>query len=55
MNKHPGETWHCRSVSGYGAALVQEGRQPEALNPRCSCGAIMKEKCKPPLFTHPDF
>jgi hypothetical protein len=55
MNKHPGETWHCRNVSGHGAALVQEGSQPEALNPRCSRGAIMKEKCKSPLFTHPDF
>jgi len=40
---------------GHGAALIHEGSQPEALNPRCSCGATMKEKYKSPSFTHPDF
>ena len=55
MVMHSGEHWHCTNRV-CGCSIVVESETPnEGVNPRCSCGALMKKEYKSPVFRYLDF
>ena len=52
---HPGERWHCINLSCRCTVIVNSGTLREGVNPRCSCGSVMKKDFKAPVFFYLDF
>jgi hypothetical protein len=55
MVMQPGERWHCINLACRCTIVVESGTSQEGVNPRCSCGSIMKKDYKPPVFSYLDF
>ncbi|HYK40104.1 MAG TPA: hypothetical protein VEU98_08750 [Candidatus Eremiobacteraceae bacterium] len=55
MIMHSGERWHCLDLSCRCTVIVESGTSREGVNPRCSCGSVMKKDFKPPVFSYLDF
>jgi len=50
-----GEQWNCSNPACHCEVVVQTTNEIEGGNPRCVCGAAMKKKYAPPVFSYLDF
>ena len=50
-----GDRWHCVNLACRCAIIVEIGTPQDGVNPRCSCGSIMKKDFKSPVFSYLDF
>jgi len=50
-----GDTWNCTNPGCQAKILVQAESRGDGINPRCSCGALMKKKYTSPVFRYLDF
>jgi hypothetical protein len=55
MMMRSGDVWNCTNLACHAKILVQTESLGEGINPRCSCGALMKKKYTSPAFRYLDF
>ena len=55
MMMRSGDIWNCTNPGCQAKILVQTESRGDGVNPRCSCGALMKKKYTSPVFCYLDF
>jgi hypothetical protein len=50
-----GDSWHCTNSACKAEVSVQTATQNDGVNPRCTCGSLMKKKYSSPVFRYLDF
>ena len=50
MLLQPGERWHCTNPACRCTVVIESGTWQEGVNPRCSCGSVMKKDFRPPVL-----
>lgn len=50
-----GERWRCTNQNCGCTIVIESGTPCDGINPRCSCGSVMKKEYKSPVLSYLDF